>query len=233
MSRIVGMIGAMDSEIEILLDAMENKKTTEYAKRVFYTGTIRGTNVVVCKCGVGKVNAAATVQMMIDKFAITEIINTGVAGSLDEKIDIGDIVLAENLVYHDVDNVSFGFPKGQVPYMDVFEFPTDSRLVKLAEESCLKVNKDIKVFKGRIASGDQFISGKDIKKSIKDYFDPLCVEEEGCAMAHVAYINDIDCLVIRAISDKADDSAEMDYPTFEKKAAVHCASMVLEMLGNM
>ncbi|MBO7334650.1 MAG: 5'-methylthioadenosine/adenosylhomocysteine nucleosidase, partial [Lachnospiraceae bacterium] len=174
-----------------------------------------------------------TVQMMVDKFGITEIINTGVAGSLNEKIDIGDIVLATNAVYHDMEAIAFGYERGQVPQMDVFEFPTSKKLVDCAEAACKKVNPDIKVFKGRIASGDQFIADKDTKNNIKKYFDPLCVEMEGAAMAHVAYLNDIGCLIIRAISDKADDSAEMDYPTFERKAAIHCAGMVREMMKNM
>lgn len=233
MSKIIGIIGAMDSEVEILINSMDQRKDVEYGKRVFHIGRINNTDVVLAKCGVGKVNAAITVQMMVDKFDIEAIINTGVAGSLDARIDIGDIVLATNAVYHDVDNLAFGFERGQVPYMDVFEFPMSEELISIAEASCKKVNSEVKVFKGRVASGDQFISGKEIKKDIKDYFDPLCVEEEGCAMAHTAYVNSIPCLIIRAISDKADDSAEMDYPSFEKKAAVHCANMVLEIMKSI
>lgn len=230
MAKIVGIIGAMDLEVDTLIESMTDKKVTEYANRKFYTGKLEGTDVVLARCGVGKVNAAVTVQMMADKFGITEIINTGVAGSLNEKIDIGDIVLATGAVYHDMDAVAFGYKKGQVPQMDVFEFPTSEKLQDIAEKACKKVNPDVKVFRGRIASGDQFIAGKEIKAQIKEYFDPMCVEMEGCAMAHTAYLNNIPCLIIRAISDKADDSAEMDYPTFEKKAAVHCAGMVMEMM---
>ncbi len=233
MSRKIGIIGAMELEVEKLIEAMEDKKEIEYAKRTFYEGKLEGTDIVLARCGVGKVNAGVTVQMMVDKFGITEIINTGVAGSLNEKIDIGDIVLATNAVYHDMEAIAFGYERGQVPQMDVFEFPTSKKLVDCAEAACKKVNPDIKVFKGRIASGDQFIADKDTKNNIKKYFDPLCVEMEGAAMAHVAYLNDIGCLIIRAISDKADDSAEMDYPTFERKAAIHCAGMVREMMKNM
>ncbi len=233
MARKIGIIGAMDLEVEKLIEAMDVKEKVEYATRTFYTGTLEGTDVVLARCGVGKVNAGTCVQMMVDKFGITDIINTGVAGSLDEKIDIGDIVLATNAVYHDMEAIAFGYERGQVPQMDVFDFPTSPELVKIAEEACKKVNSDVKVFKGRIASGDQFIAGKEIKNNIKTWFDPLCVEMEGAAMAHVAYLNGINCLIIRAISDKADDSAEMDYPTFERKAAIHCAAMVQEMMRNM
>ncbi|MBO7357821.1 MAG: 5'-methylthioadenosine/S-adenosylhomocysteine nucleosidase, partial [Lachnospiraceae bacterium] len=136
-------------------------------------------------------------------------------------------------VYHDMEAVAFGYERGQVPQMDIFEFPTGLNLVDIAEKSCLKVNPDIKVFKGRIASGDQFIADKETKNTIKKYFNPMCVEMEGAAMAHAAYVNGINCLIIRAISDKADDSAEMDYPTFEKEAAIHSAKMVMEMMNNL
>lgn len=233
MKRIIGIIGAMDLEVEKLIEAMEVREKTEYATRTFYVGTLEGTEVVLARCGVGKVNAATCVQMMVDKFGITDIINTGVAGSLNEQIDIGDIVLATNAVYHDMEAIAFGYERGQVPQMDVFAFPTSPELVKIAEEACKKVNPDVKVFKGRIASGDQFIAGKETKNNIKTWFDPLCVEMEGTAMAHAAYLNGINCLIIRAISDKADDSAEMDYPTFERKAAIHCAGMVREMMRQM
>ncbi len=233
MSRKIGIIGAMELEVETLIASMTEKEKIDYAMRSFYVGKLEGVDVVLARCGVGKVNAAITVQMMVDKFGITDIINTGVAGSLNEKIDIGDIVLATNAVYHDMEAIAFGYDRGQVPQMDVFDFKTSEALVSKAEAACKKVNPDIKVFKGRIASGDQFIAGKEVKENIKKWFDPMCVEMEGCAMAHAAYVNGIDCLIIRAISDKADDSAEMDYPTFEKKAAEHCAKMVLEMMHNI
>lgn len=232
MGRIIGIIGAMDLEVEKLIEAMTDKKVVDYAKRTFYIGKLEGTDVVLARCGVGKVNAATCVQMMVDKFGITDIINTGVAGSLNEKIDIGDIVLATGAVYHDLEATAFGYERGQVPQMQVFEFPTDEKLVDLAEKSCKKVNPDVKVFRGRIASGDQFIADKATKENIKKFFSPMCVEMEGCAMAHAAYLNSIGCLIIRAISDKADDSAEMDYPTFEREAAIHSAKMVLEMMRN-
>ena len=233
MNKIIGIIGAMDLEVEKLIEAMEQKEEITFGKRKFYKGKLEGTDVGLARCGVGKVNAALTVQMMVDKFGITDIINTGVAGSLNEKIDIGDIVLATNAVYHDMEAIAFGYERGQVPQMDVFEFPTSKELIDIAEEACKKVNPDVKVFKGRVASGDQFIADKETKNCIVKYFSPLCVEMEGAAMAHAAYVNNINCLIIRAISDKADDSAEMDYPTFEKKAAVHCAGMVREMMKHI
>ena len=233
MDKTIGIRGAMDLEVDKLIEAMTDKEEIVYGKRKFYKGKLSGVDTVLARCGVGKVNAGVTVQMMVDKFGIGAIINTGVAGSLDEKINIGDIVLATGAVYHDMEAVAFGYKPGQVPQMDVFEFPTDEKLIQLAEDACHRVNPDIKTFRGRVASGDQFIADRETKNRIKSTFDPVCVEMEGCAMAHAAYLNEIPCLIIRAISDKADDSAEMDYPTFEAKAAVHCANMVEEMFRNM
>ena len=233
MSEVIGIIGALDYEIDVLKSAMVDCKEVDFAKRHFYIGKISGKEVVLVKCGVGKVNSAITAQMMIDRFNITCIINTGVAGSLNAKIDIGDIVIAEDAVYHDVENIAFGFDRGQVPYEDVMFFPMSKKLADTAEEISKRINPDIKVFRGRIASGDQFIADKKTKDNIVEWFNPLCVEEEGCPMAHTAYENDIPCLIIRAISDKADDSAEEDFPTFAQKAAKHSAKLLLEMIEKI
>lgn len=226
----IGIIGAMELEVNELISKMDIDAVIPYGGRKFYVGDINGTEVVLARCGVGKVNAGSCVQIMVDKFEIDAIINTGVAGSLDSSIDIGDFVLATNAVYHDLEATGFGYERGQVPQMDIFEFPMSDRLINIAESACKKVNPDVKLFKGRVASGDQFISAKEIKENIKKWFSPLCVEMEGAAMAHVAYLNGIECLIIRAISDKADDSAQVDYPVFEAKAAADCARMVLEMM---
>ena len=231
--RKIGIIGAMELEVDTLIAAMEESKEVSFSNRTFHTGKLNKRDTVIARCGVGKVNAALTVQMMVDKFGITDIINTGVAGSLDEKIDIGDIVVATGAVYHDMEAIAFGYERGQVPQMDIFEFPVSEELAALAVDSCRKVNPDINVFRGRIASGDQFIADKEKKETIKNYFSPMCVEMEGAAIAHAAYLNNINCLIIRAVSDKADDSAEQDYPTFERKAAVHSANMVMEMINNI
>ena len=231
--RIIGIIGAMDLEVESLIDSMDNYKVVEGAGKKFYVGTISGVNVVLARCGVGKVNAGTTVQLMVDRFGITDIINTGVAGSLDEHIDILDFVVATGAVYHDMEAIAFGYERGQVPQMDVFEFPTNEDLAQKAKEASNRVNSKVKVHSGRVASGDQFIADKETKNFIKSTFAPLCVEMEGAAIAHAAYLNNISCLIIRAISDKADDSASMDYPAFEKEAAIHSAKLVKEMLATL
>ena len=137
--RKIGIIGAMDLEVEKLIEAMDSPEKVSMAMRTFYVGKLEGTDVVLARCGIGKVNAGVTVQMMVDKFGITDIINTGVAGSLNEKIDIGDIVLATGAVYHDMEAVAFGYERGQVPQMDIFEFPTCPELIDKAETACKKV----------------------------------------------------------------------------------------------
>ena len=226
----IGIIGAMELEVATLKNNMLLKNSTKKAGMEFLEGTISGVEVVVVKCGIGKVNAGMCVQILADCFAVTHVINTGVAGSLRAEINIGDIVISTNAVYHDMDVTVFGYQMGEVPQIGRQDFPADEKMQTLAKTSCEKVNPDIQVFTGRIVSGDQFISSKEIKERLIRTFDGLCTEMEGAAIAHAAYLNEIPFVIIRAISDKADDSAEEDYPTFEKKAAEHCARLIMDMV---
>ena len=196
----------------------------------FYKGKLKGKDVVIVRSGIGKVNAAICTQILVDKYSVDAVINTGIAGSLNASIDIGDIVLSEDALQHDMDATGFGYEPGVIPRMETSVFKADNMLRKIAKESCEKVNPDIKVFEGRVVSGDQFISDKDKKKYILDNFSGYCTEMEGAAIAQVAYLNNIPFLIIRAISDKADDSATEDYPTFEAKAIKHRVNLVLEMI---
>ena len=220
----LGIIGAMQVEVEILLGAMEDKKTTEKAGSVFYEGKLEGLDVVVVQCGVGKVNAAICAQILCDLFQVTHIVNTGIAGSLNAALDIGDLVVSSDAMYHDMDAVHFGYPFGKVPGMDVVAFPTDKTLVEYAFAAAEAVNPGhTKV--GRVASGDQFVAEKALKERIIANTQGLCTEMEGAAIAQTAYRNGVPVVILRAISDKADDSAEMDYPTFERIAAHRCAEV--------
>ena len=153
-------------------------------------------------------------------------INTGIAGSLNAQIDIGDIVISTDVLHHDMDAVNFGYAPGQIPQMAVFSFVADKPMAELAEKVCHQVNPEIKVFRGRVVSGDQFISDRATKDRITEQFHGFCTEMEGAAIAQAAYLNQIPFIVIRAISDKADDSASEDYPTFEKKAVEHSVRLV-------
>ena len=226
----VGIIGAMELEVEELQGKMEITRKEKKASMEFLEGTLNGTDVVIVRSGIGKVNAALCTQILCDIFGVTHIINTGVAGSLKNEINIGDIVVSTDALHHDVDVRVFGYPLGEVPQMGCLAFPADEKLTNLAVECCKEVNSDISVYSGRIVSGDQFISDKQVKEHIISNFGGVCVEMEGASIAHAAYLNHVPFVIIRAISDKADDSAEMDYPTFEKAAAAHSAALVEHML---
>lgn len=230
---MIGIIGAMEEEVIALKSDMENVDATEYASMAFCRGTLCGKEVVVVRSGIGKVNAGICAQIMIDKYGVDTLINTGIAGSLDAAIDIGDMVISTDAVHHDMDATIFGDPAGQVPRMDTFSFPADEELVKLAMEANRKANPDINTFAGRVASGDQFISSQEAKDRISGTFDALCTEMEGVGIAHAAYLNKVSYVIIRAISDKADNSATMDYPEFERKAIVHSIRLVKELLTRM
>lgn len=226
----IGIIGAMELEVETLKAKMQVKNKVTKAKMEFYEGSLNGVDVVIVRSGIGKVNAALCVQILKDVFEVTHIINTGVAGSLNAKLDIGDILVSNDVLHHDVDVTVFGYQKGEVPQMGIREFVADEKMRDLAIDTCKKINTDIHAIPGRVVSGDQFISSKEVKNRLIDEFQGDCAEMEGASIAHGAYLNEVPFVIIRAISDKADDSAEMDYPTFEKAAALHSAKLVEEML---
>ena len=226
----IGIIGAMEEEVAVLKESMDIEKIVEYASMQFYKGVLCGKRGVVVRSGIGSVNAGVCAQVLADKFNIDVLINTGIAGSLDASIDIGDMVISTDLVEHDMDASIFGDPVGQIPRMDTFSFPADAELVKKAVQANTEANPDIKTFTGRIVSGDQFVSSSEVKDKLVNLFDAKCTEMEGAAIAHVAYLNKISCVIIRAISDKADNSATMDYPTFEKQAIKHSVKLVRNLL---
>ena len=205
---------------------MEIEEVVSAASLSFCRGKLSGKEVVVVRSGIGKVNAAVCAQILVDRFGVDVIINTGIAGSLDAAIDIGDIVISTDAVEHDMDASTFGDPVGQIPQMDTFSFPADEKLVKLAKEVNEKANPDIRTWTGRIVSGDQFVSSSEKKEQLISLFDAKCTEMEGAAIAHTAYLNKISCVIIRAISDKADNSASVDYPAFEAAAIRHSVRLI-------
>lgn len=229
----VGIIGAMELEVEQLKAEMTESKIITKAGMDFHEGKLNGASVVVVRCGIGKVNAALCVQILADVFQVTHVINTGVAGSLNAELDIGDILISKDALHHDMDVTIFGYKLGEVPQMGFREFTADRHLASLAQEACQKANPGLHVCIGRVVSGDQFISDKNVKDHLITEFQGDCTEMEGASIAHGAYLNHIPFVIIRAISDKADNSAEMDYPTFEAQAAKHSAALVLEMVQNI
>ena len=229
----IGIIGAMELEVETLKAKMEVKQTTKKAGMEFFEGTLNGVDAVIVRSGIGKVNAGICAQILADVFSVDAIINTGIAGSLNKNINIGDIVLSTDVVQHDMDATGFGYRKGQIPQMPVFFFNADDNLRRLAAEVCKEVNPDIQVFVGRIASGDQFVCDQDVKNRIVSEFSAYATEMEGAAIGQAAYLNEIPFLVVRAISDKADGSAQMDYSEFEKAAVDHSVRLTLNMLARI
>ena len=228
----LGIIGAMDVEVSMLKERMTDKKTEKRGKIEFCIGKLEGLDVVEAQCGVGKINAAMCAQTMCDRYEVTHLVNTGIAGSLDNELDIADVVISRDAMYHDVDATHFGYPYGQVPGLDVIAFPADRELAELAFAAGEETNPGHTKY-GRIATGDMFVSDPAVKQRIIENTGANCTEMEGTAIAQTAYQNGVPFVIIRAISDKADDSAEMDYPTFEKLAAEHCASLTCTLARNL
>ena len=229
----IGIIGAMDVEVANLKEAMKKEREVVRAGMRFCEGTIGGTEVVVVQCGIGKVNAGLCVQILCDLFDVTHLINTGVAGSLDEEINVGDVVVSIDAMYHDMDVTGLGYVPGQVPQMDVLTFAADPMLREAAVKACREAAPEIGVFEGRVVSGDQFICDRAKKNEIKKIFGGLCTEMEGAAIAQAAYVNGVPFVIVRAISDKADESVIVAYDVFEAQAARHCTSIIEHMVKSL
>ena len=228
----LGIIGAMRIEVETLLEKMENVTMTKHAWSEYYEGKLEGVDVVVVQCGVGKVNAAMCAQILCSCYGVTHLVNTGIAGSLCAGLDIGDLVVSRDAMYHDFDCNAFGYPSGKVPGMDVIAFPADETMIGYAFDAAEAVNPGHTKI-GRVASGDQFVAEKALKERIIAVTQGLCTEMEGAAIAQTAYRNAVPFVILRAISDKADDSAEMDYPTFERIAAHRCAEVTCRLAAQL
>lgn len=230
---MIGIIGAMQEEVEQIVAVMDVEREETKASMTFRAGKLSGKDVVIVVSGIGKVNAAICTQILVDDFKVDYVINTGIAGSLNAAIDIGDIVISSDVLHHDMDATNFGYPLGQVPRMDTLSFPADKHLIEVAKNACAKVVPEIGTHVGRIVSGDQFISDKATKERITKNFNGFCTEMEGASIAHTAYLNKVPFVILRAISDKADDSASVDYPTFEKQAIANGVKLIKEFVAEI
>ena len=228
----LGIIGAMDVEVALLKEKMENPVTATHGASVYCEGALEGVPAVVVQCGVGKVNAAICAQILISVYGVTHLVNTGIAGSLCAELDIGDLVISKDAMYHDFDCVHFGYEMGRVPGMDTVAFPADETLAGYAFAAAEGENPG-HTKSGRVATGDLFVAEKAAKNAIIAKTGALCTEMEGAAIAHTAYRNGVPFVIIRAISDKADNSAEMDYPVFEAIAAQRCARVTMAMARKL
>ncbi|MBR5558991.1 MAG: 5'-methylthioadenosine/adenosylhomocysteine nucleosidase [Oscillospiraceae bacterium] len=230
---MIGIIGAMELEVVELIGAMENPITYNHAGMKFISGKLEGTDAVVVRSGVGKVNAAVCTQILIDRYQPKAVINTGIAGSVGLDVNIGDIVLSTSAQQHDMNAVPFGYEVGIIPQQDCSDFPADPQLLELAQSCCAEYLPEIKVHTGRVVTGDLFVARKEQKTRLRERFDALCTEMEGAAIAHAAWLNQTPYLVVRAISDNANAEAVEDYPTFEKHAAACSAKLVRSMLRRL
>lgn len=232
MNRI-GIIGAMDEEVDILVELMDVRETVEKASLKFYQGQIEGKEIVLVRCGIGKVNSALCAQILISEFKVDAVVNTGVAGALHSELDVYDIVISTDAIQHDFDATVFGYKKGIIPRMDSSTFVADERLVEAAFKSSVEETKTHKVVKGRVVSGDIFISSKELKNELVNEFEAYCGEMEGAAIAQVCALNNTPFVIIRAMSDKADGTADITYEEFVQDAAHNSKDIVLNMLKSI
>lgn len=229
----IGIIGAMEHEVKSLCEKMKNPKIKNICSSNFYCGKLYDKEIVIVQCGIGKVNAALRTQLLISNFGITHLINTGIAGAMASGLGIFDFVVSQKTVYHDFDTTAFGYKLGQVPGMAT-EFVADEAMEKIAITAFEKteIAKKHKLITGLIATGDQFISGGERKEFIKKTFNPACVEMEGCAIAHVATVNKIPFIIVRCMSDMADDNVQSVYNFNEDEAAIISATFVESIIEN-
>ena len=197
----IGIIGAMSVEVEALCKKLEGMTTSTISGIEFFCGRLCGKNVVVAKCGIGKVFAAMCAQTMILEFGVTHLINTGVGGKLSEKLDLLDVAVADGVVQHDMDTSPLGDPVGLISGINKVVLPTSKTLAELAVNAAREQGKVCVC--GIIASGDQFICSEQKKKYIVDNFNAVCCEMEGAAIGHVCFVNGVECLIVRSISDSA------------------------------
>ena len=237
-----GIIGAMDSEVASLLDAMEERGRETIASGIFVHGLIGDQEVVVVKCGIGKVCAALCAQILIDRFAVEAIINTGIAGGLSPSLSVGDFVVADAAVQHDFDLRAFGHVQGYMPAMGGDDrlpsfWPTDpaleERFLAAAESVKSTEHKDFHCLGGVVASGDVFVSNPALKNTLVEQFGAAAAEMEGAAIAQVAALNGVPCAIIRAISDLADGRATESFEDFERETADLVSRILLTMLREM
>ncbi|CAG7913559.1 5'-methylthioadenosine/S-adenosylhomocysteine nucleosidase [Mammaliicoccus sciuri] len=228
---MIGIIGAMEEEVEILKSSIENRETIQIAHVIFYKGNIEDKQVVLAQSGIGKVNAAITATLLINEFKPDLIINTGSAGSVDSELNIGDIIISNKVYYHDVNATAFGYKLGQVPSMPEF-YETDKELIDLAKSSIEQL--DLNGIVGEVATGDSFIGSIDQRKVIKSNFPTAgVVEMEAGAIAQTCYQYNVPIIVTRAVSDLADKESDVTFEEFLKVACVNSSKIVKLLLNRV
>lgn len=228
---MIGIIGAMDIEVAALREQMQGAVSETVSGVEYIRGTLAGQDVVLARCGIGKVFAAICAQTMILKYHPDAIINTGVAGTLTGALSIGDVAVASTVVQYDMDTSPLGDPVGLVSGINIIHFPADPRLMRTADAALTA--RGVNHCAGTIASGDRFLCDSDIKARLHRDFGAIACEMEGGAIGHVCYVNQVPFLILRAISDGADDQSNMDYPTFVKMAAARSSQVLCDLLSAL
>ncbi len=230
---MLGIIGAMHEEIVELKGLISNIEEIEIASMTYYKGILEDKKVVLVESGIGKVNSAVCTTILINQFKVEKIIFTGVAGGVAEDIEIGDIVVSTDLVQHDFDVTVFGANYGDIPRMKESYFKADEKLIDLATKSALEIFDESKVRKGRIVSGDQFINGLEKIEWLRETFGASAAEMEGASVAHVCYLFKVPFVILRAISDKANSEAKVDFTEFVTLATKNSKEIVVNMLREL
>lgn len=229
---VIGIIGAMDEELQPLLKELILCRKEIKAKMEFNFGKLYGKDIVIVRSGIGKVNAAICAQILIDDFMIDKIINVGIAGGVGERVSPGDVVIASDLVQHDMDTSAFGYKIGQIPGIEIFDFKCDKSLINMAIGSCKNMEGN-NWFLGRIATGDQFIADLEKIQWIGKEFNAMACEMEGASIAQVCYLNEVPFVVIRSVSDNAENNAHIDYEKFKLLAVRNSTKILQNMLSFM
>lgn len=225
-----GILAAMQEEMQEIENIMTEKENQKIYELNFIIGKINSTEVVLVEAGIGKANASRTTQILIDNFEIDAIINVGTAGSANDELEIGDIVIGEKVVQHDFDITAFGHPKGFISNVGQY-IESDSTLIEKMKQTISKMNdNEFKIKIGTIASGDIFCTELKMKEKIRTKFNADAIEMEGAAIAQVCKLDNVPFIIIRSISDKPDGNNNITFDQFLEKASKRCAKIIKEFL---
>lgn len=226
---MIGIIGAMSAEVESLKAKLTDARRERISGVEFVSGRLSGKDVVVAQCGIGKVFAAICTEIMIVRYGVDKVINTGVAGTLSQEIGILDFAISRYVVQHDMDTTAIGDAPGLISGINIVNIPASDSLCTLALE--IAVEQGNRAVGGVIASGDQFINDASKKTRIRECFGAIACEMEGAAIGQACYVSGVDFVVIRCISDNASGEAEMEYPEMVKIAAERSQMLVEAMIA--
>ena len=226
---MLGIIGAMSEEIDVIKKEMTSSEEEKIGNFIFNIGMLRGKEIVLAESGIGKVNSSITATIMIIKYNVDTIVFSGVAGALDERITVGDVVIGEKMIQHDVDVTEFGLKKGEIPRMKTSAFESMPELIKAVEDFKLPGHR---IYKGVIISGDQFISSKEVKKNLAKEFNAMCVDMESASVAQACYLLGKNCLIVRSISDSVTDDSVLEYSKFTELAANNSKEIICHLVEN-